>query len=293
MSSDRYRTTQGGFDVVFSYAILGVRAAPGPLLTAVLGELGYQESAARNQVIRLVNRGLVNARKAGRYTVYTLGEVIAGRLHAISASGRAAPWSGSYRTLVYDIPETERTVRDRVRYIAGHFGYGTLRPGLMIAAGPQASPVQAVGPMPPGTLLEEGTLTPDDHASALRMAERSWALSTLNADYDRVARLIEDTLSTGLPDGAPGVRGWRDLYVQIAGTRLADPSLPAELLPPRWAGERAVHLQAEFDGRHGPGVRSALWDRAVDPAWAHLVQINPDAYPPHPPDQSGVTGRSG
>ena len=55
----RYRITRGGFDVVSVFGSLGAEAVPGPVVTAVLELHGYTESAARNQITRLVQLGML------------------------------------------------------------------------------------------------------------------------------------------------------------------------------------------------------------------------------------------
>jgi hypothetical protein len=123
----RYRLTRGAFDIVSAFGSL--RAS---VITAVLGLQGYQPSAVRNQITRLVQRGLLQRTKAGAATVYSLAEAIQHRFDMLSADAAAPPYSGRFEGVLFAVPESMRSLRDRIVYVSRFAGYRPLRPGVLI-----------------------------------------------------------------------------------------------------------------------------------------------------------------
>jgi len=110
----RYRLTRGAFDIISAFGSLRASAVPGPVITAVLGLQVYQPSAVRNQITRLVQRGLLQRTKAGATSVYALDEAIQHRFDMLSADAAAPPYAGQFEGLLFAVPESMRSLRDRI-----------------------------------------------------------------------------------------------------------------------------------------------------------------------------------
>lgn len=228
----RYRITRGGFDVVSVFGSLGAEAVPGPVVTAVLGLHGYTESAARNQIARLVQRGMLERSQQGRIAIYRLAPAL--RPSFTRLAGRAAPpaFDGSFAAVILAIPESRRPVRDRVLYTARFSGYRQLRPGVLIAVVEAAEALRAEISADIGAegraWLDFCTLTPESPEQARRWADRAFEIAALRRTIDeseaRVAAALRDP-------GGLSLLHYFDLYYAVSGQLMSAPVLPSELAP--------------------------------------------------------------
>lgn len=214
------------------------------------------EAAARTLLARLKGRGSLTVARAGRVGVYQLAGGMPADFERIGRGPQQAPWDGKFRTIVFDISESERALKDRLRYLSNALGYGSLLPGVLINPQDHSETLLELQQQsPPGGLPAQG-LPEFDPVSSRAVADRAWDLPRRAAAFAARYAAIERLLSAGrIP--APGLsafRSWYHHYLATVKVRLADPDFPAELLPAGWS---AVPLAAALDSLGDE------WDAAV------------------------------
>jgi phenylacetic acid degradation operon negative regulatory protein len=242
-------------------------AVPGPVLIAVLSDLGLSESAARAAILRLRRYGWLSSERRGRRTYYAPTATIRARQQRFQEhfTKESAPWDGAFHGLIYEVPERHRAYRDRLRRCARLLGYASLRGGLLIAPTDRFVELQSLLSEPPSEahlLPARIELAPVD---ARRLAHRLWALDALAEDYRARVLAVRDAIEDAASDPPAGPQALRafaaatqPVYEAIA----QDPLLPGELLPDDWPG-------AEL----GAALQAAL--RALGPAAVAYVHTLP------------------
>lgn len=236
------------------------------VLVAVLGDLGVEEKATRQVLMRTAARGLITSERHGRRARWLLTD--AGRAlltegtRRIYAPAASRPgWCGQWLVVLARAPEADRGARHHLQSRLGWAGLGKLAPGTWISPHPERyDEVHSV--------LSESELAADAHVfvGRLRDAGRpadlvasAWDLSAIEDYYGwfvgefraRAPRTPEATLSRQVEL----IHYWRR-------SLLIDPALPRELLPRVWPGDQA---EALFRRRHEQW-RAAAWQR-----WRSLV----------------------
>lgn len=239
-------------------------------LVTLLGDLGVDEAAVRSSISRLKRRGILVARRVGGAAGY-----------GVSPAAEAILREGDYRIFrrerarladgwllaVFSVPEAERQQRHVLRSQLSRLGFGTAAPGVWIAP---AYLHEATADM----LARLGLSGYADlfHADHLAFGDLTAKVSQW-WDLARTERLARDFVTAY----EPVLRGWagrraaarpREAFTDYVGVltdwrRLPylDPGLPAELLPPDWAGARAAEifftLQSRLAGAAGAHAASA------------------------------------
>jgi phenylacetic acid degradation operon negative regulatory protein len=233
-------------------------------LVSLLGDLGVDEPAVRSSISRLKRRGILVARRAGGAAGYELSEegqaILREGDHRIFRRERARLGDG-WLLAVFSVPEAERHQRHVLRSQLSRLGFGTAAPGVWIAPAylheATAEMLTRLGLSGYADLFHSDHLAFGDLAAKVR---QWW-------DLDQTERLARDFVAVYEPvlHGWPGRRAasrpreaFAD-YVRVLTDwrRLPylDPGLPAELLPPGWAGARAAEifftLQSRLAGAAG------------------------------------------
>lgn len=262
---ERYRRTDRTMDVGFVFGALAAIQLPGPMLVRLLTELHMTESAARNTLAKMVRQGVLVAEPVGRMRRYALSASTLLRYRQVQGAAGPASWEGSFAAVIHQVPESARWFRDRLLYYAAYHGYGTLRPGVLIAVHDRAEHLyERLGPCPEGARLHRTRLQPEDLAEARHMAAEAWDLEQLTAEHHRVLAVIEDRLhrEEDLPETDEGwweaFRTWNRLYRDVYGVQLQDPNLPGALLPARWPGVDHRARLAALNRVWGPPLSTFL-----------------------------------
>lgn len=232
---DRYRMTRIAFDVISAFGCLQASGLPGPVIVNVLGEHGYSTSSVHNQLVRMVQRGIISSERFGRVSVYRLSEHVLSDFGDIAGDHVFPDYEGRFHTIVYSVPEAERGLRDRLQYIARSLGYRQLRPGILIGFADRSSQLMARLPEMPGpSWSEAGELSPDSIAAARRMTTRAFeldaALDQLPPPEQRMSALSSggSAPGTGCPELSLGA--FFDLYFDVARAVMTHPLLPEILV---------------------------------------------------------------
>jgi phenylacetic acid degradation operon negative regulatory protein len=214
----------------------------------VLGQLGVEEKATRQALMRTAADGWLTSERIGRRTKWHLTDSAAQMLtdgaHRIySFTGPAEDWDGRWLLVSARVPESDRKTRHILRSRLTWAGFGSLAPGLWISTHPEREgEVSKV-------LLDAGCADVSHVFIATRpgvgdvrtMVSEAWDLDAIENAYEEF--LDEFGPAAGgslLPAQIELVHAWRRFPA-------IDPALPLELLPTRWSGVKAAKL---FTRRH-------------------------------------------
>jgi phenylacetic acid degradation operon negative regulatory protein len=261
------------FTLLGEFVLPSEGAAWTSAVLAAFERLGVAEKATRQALMRTSNAGWLRAEKVGRRTRWLLTPAAQKLLtdggRRIYSFGPAAKWDGQWVLAQVRIPESDRRARHVVRTRLAWAGFGSLGPGLWISPHANREP-EAI------RVLTEAGVAKDAHVFVARrtglsdtalsdtqaMVASAWDLPEIEAEYEQ---FVEEFRAPG----PPGDVLLRQLELVHAWRRFPalDPSLPRELLPPRWTGIRAAELFADRHERWLPDARRE-WQRlnSVSPA---------------------------
>ncbi|MDH3683327.1 MAG: PaaX family transcriptional regulator [Acidimicrobiia bacterium] len=211
-----------------------------------LAALGYSDRNARQAIARLRDDGVIAPEKHGRKTRWRLTDdgdrlLRDGAERIYQFGRRTEPWDGRWLVVVCSIPESQREKRRRFQTQLAFAGFGFL--SSTIAVSPHLSAEQTANEVLERLRLvdmaivlraETGMVTPDGE-----LLGRSWDLDALGSSYEQFVATFGAVEPVG-PETSfcemiRLVHAWRHFP-------FSDPELPAELLPPGWAGNVARHL---------------------------------------------------
>ena len=238
---------------------VGEGQVPMRALTLLLGEFGVAETTSRVVLSRMRREGWFTTSRDGRQTSYALTArsikmLDEGRTR-IFERGRDG-WDGTWRMVIYAVPEDSRAERDRARRTLTWHGFGPLAAATWISPHPRLDTVREALADLAATridLLESRALS---RAADREMAFRCWDLDGLARDYMELVAAYEQLPSEAELAALPGPEALRRQVELVASYRalpFRDPDLPAALLPEGWQGRRAHALfTAAHDALHGP-----------------------------------------
>jgi phenylacetic acid degradation operon negative regulatory protein len=238
---------------------VGDGQVPMRALNVLLGEFGVAETTARVVLSRMRREGWFTTSRDGRQTSYALTArsikmLDEGRTR-IFDRGRDG-WDGTWRMVIYAVPEESRAERDRVRRTLTWHGFGPLAAATWISPHPRLDIVREALADLSATridLLESRALS---RTADREMAFRCWDLDGLGRDYMELVAAYEQLPSEAELAALPGPEALRRQVELVASYRtlpFRDPDLPAALLPEGWQGRRAHALFATaHDALHGP-----------------------------------------
>jgi phenylacetic acid degradation operon negative regulatory protein len=233
-------------------------------LVALLDCFGIPEATTRVAAARLRKEGWLAADREGRETVYSLTKgarqmLDEGRDRIFQRA--AGPWDGQWHMVIYQVPETERALRERLRRRLAWLGFGPLSPSVWLSPHNRGTQVIEDFADYPAAQLDTFRSRSAGNGADRDIAARAWDLAALERDYrDLLARYsprLAGYRSGALDDQAALVERMRLIY-DYRHFPFRDPDLPAELLPDGWPGRQAheVFLQAH-------GLLRAPAERAV------------------------------
>ena len=258
-------------------------------LTELLDGFGVGESTTRVVLSRMRGEGWFTTYRDGRQTSYGLTE----RSVRTLDEGRARifdrghdQWDGTWRMVIYAVPEQNRAERDRVRRILAWHGFGPLAAGTWISPHPRLDTVRGALADLSATRIDLLESRSRSRSADREMAARCWDLDGLGRDYTELVSDYEQLPPAEDLAGLPGREALRRQVELVSSYRtlpFRDPDLPAALLPEAWPGGRAHALfLSAHDALHGPAdayVR-AVAARAHGPAPALLTAPAAAAFAP-------------
>jgi phenylacetic acid degradation operon negative regulatory protein len=221
-------------------------------LVALLDCFGIPEPTARVAAVRLRKEGWLTADRAGRETVYSLTAdawqmLDEGRARIFHRTN--GPWDGQWHMVIYQVPETDRAVREQLRRRLAWLGFGPLSPSVWLSPHDRSQQVRDDFSGYPSVQLDTFRSRSAGNGADRDIAARAWDLAALDRDYrdllERYVPKLEGYREGTLDDRAALVERMRLVY-DYRHFPFRDPDLPSELLPADWPGRQAhdVFLQA-------------------------------------------------
>ncbi|MGH9039437.1 MAG: PaaX family transcriptional regulator [Acidimicrobiia bacterium] len=251
-------------------------------LTRLVEPLGISERLVRTSLNRLAGEGLLETRRAGRRSFYSV--TAAADREFASVEDRIyhrarETWDGRW-TIVAETGGLSPAVRTELRQRLGWLGFAALSPGVQVCPADRSAAV--------GALLEDlgagdgvaffrgeaNGVGLDDRALARRTSDFDGLAPAYQAFLDRFRPLVN---GAGPPNMGPEaddpkldprtafvtrtllLHGWRRIV-------LREPALPAELWPSAWVGDTAYDVTAAAYHRLSPAAEAHLEAVSETPA---------------------------
>ncbi|MHA3704787.1 PaaX family transcriptional regulator [Jatrophihabitans sp. YIM 134969] len=222
----------------------------------VLGRQAVEEKATRQAIMRTAAAGWLRSTREGRRTRWSLtpaGSRLltegAARIYGFTSADEA--WDGRWLVVLARVPETDRQARHLLRSRLSWAGLGAVAPGTWISPHPdrQAEVEQVLGEA--GVTDAHCFVARHTLGDAHRMVRDAWDVDAMAEAYTEfVARFATGEDDDVLRRQVDLVHRWRR-FPQIA------PTLPRDLLPADWPGDRASDLFRErHDGWSAPALEA-------------------------------------
>ena len=241
------------FTLYGDYAYPSGRAIGLQAIVAMAERLGIGEVAVRSAVARLAHQGWLRAEREGRRAQYGLTD--AGRRLIDEGTRRIyrpsrAKWNGAWCLLTYSIPETRRSLRDRMRRQLAWLGFGAMGGGTYASPRPVSDEAKELlrlhGVEPFARIFHAELRGPGSDAD---LVHACWDLGLIGRRYrafeshyaPMFARDQRRIRSGRLPDADAFVVRFA-LTHDFRRFPFIDPDLPKELVPSGWPGFRARSL---------------------------------------------------
>ena len=225
------------------------------------------EWEGRKKSAYLVKRGLVESEiDAQRRRVYRLTR--SGAICALGGrdpqAGWTMPWDGQWRLVIYDIPESDRKLRLRLRRELSRHGFGCLQKSVWISP----HPAQTLKTKLKKLKIDVSVMAimearPDDSDPPARIVARAWNFGRLNLLYEEhQAHLKLAPKATSSPSYT---RQWalqeRSTWSEIIQY---DPFLPDCLLPREYLGQKVWRRRLRVLQEVAPLIKQAIMGDSAD-----------------------------
>lgn len=186
----------------------------------------YRELTNRLRRLNLIQRTVISGAVHFRLTGSGQKQLFAS-FPALELAGKT--WDGFWHLVIFDIPENRRRERDALRRRLVKMGFGRLQDSIYLSAFDWDQGQFA------GSLLLEAKQKNLGEPQAL--AAKVWPLDHVAGQYRRVI----DKLTTrfGIKDKLKRDQFFKKVYEDYLEAFLADPLLPAVLLPANWPAGKA------------------------------------------------------
>ncbi|MFJ3944062.1 PaaX family transcriptional regulator [Streptomyces griseoaurantiacus] len=236
---------------------------PSAGLIDLLAEFEVSASSARAALNRLLRRGLVDIRKAGRQTFYRLSHQVVERVveggRRIASFGLPTDWDGQWTIVAFSIPENRRESRHLLRSRLSWFGFAPLYDALWVSATSTAADARAV--LAALDITSATVFTATAETTVDRSPLSAWDLDALASVYTtflaETRPLLDAVLAGRVAPRQALIARTRlmDTYRRFPGT---DPGLPSAHMPQGWPREEARALFTEVYNALGPLAESRV-----------------------------------
>ena len=227
-------------------------------LTELMTGFGLEPATIRVSMSRLRKEGWFSTRKDGRETVYTLS----GAMLEVLTEGRARifrrrqdAWTGRWTMVIYQVPESERAVRELLRKQLAWAGFGQLSPSTWLAPHDLSVEAKELAARHGCARIDVLWCGSDDADEARDLALRCWDLETLGRDYRTFLGTyghLDNPRSNLTRDGRQALLERTRLINDFRRFPFRDPELPAQLQPENWPGPAAFSLFRRVHEQLGP-----------------------------------------
>ncbi|GAA0990900.1 PaaX family transcriptional regulator [Subtercola frigoramans] len=224
------------------YTGQGVRLAH---LTALLSLFSIEPATVRMNLSRLRREGWFTTTKDGRETIYWMTPKLVdlldeGREKIFARTDES--WDSRWTMVIYQVPESERAVREMLKKSLAWAGFGQLSPSTWVATHDRAQAANAISAQYPAARFDILWCEAMSEEQSLDLVRRCWDLDSLAEDYrayiDEFGHLlVPSELATLDPPAALLAR--THLTQSFRRFPFRDPQLPTVLEPVGWPGRTA------------------------------------------------------
>jgi phenylacetic acid degradation operon negative regulatory protein len=226
-------------------------------LIRLVAPLGVNDRLVRTSILRLTRDGWFTVTRIGRRSYYGLTEFGHKALVADPPRGIYAaaplPWDGRWHLVLTGLSggpsRLDRETRLALRRELTWLGFGAVAPGVFAHPNPDRAGLERVlDRLGVADRVERMTATPEGlrPEQSRDLLQSCWDLEALAAAYSRFVerfRPVWQALEKAAEPDAESCFALRVLLIhEYRRIILRDPELPAELLPPDWAGASARAL---------------------------------------------------
>lgn len=227
-------------------------------LTELMVAFGMEPATIRVSMSRLKKEGWFTTRREGRETVYTLSEhmldvLIQGRARIFRR--REDPWTGRWTMVIYQVPESERAVREQLRKQLAWTGFGQLSPSTWLAPHDLSREAKELATQYESARVDILWCGSDDAEAARDLAARCWDLESLGRDYRSFLSTyahLDNERGNSSKDGRQALVERTRIIDDFRRFPFRDPELPQELQPENWPGPAAFSLFSRVHEQLGP-----------------------------------------
>lgn len=217
-------------------------------LTELMMAFGVEPATIRVSMSRLKKEGWFTTSKQGRETIYALSDqmldvLIRGRERIFRR--REGPWSGRWTMVIYQVPESERAVREHLRKQLAWTGFGQLSPSTWLAPHDLFQEARALKSQFKSARMDILWCGSSDKESAHELASRCWDLDLLGQDYRSFLKTyahLDNEYGNAIKDGRQAMVERTRIIDDFRRFPFRDPELPVELQPKNWPGPAAFSL---------------------------------------------------
>ena len=229
-------------------------------ITELLAVFDVVPATVRVNLSRLRKEGWFTTRRIGRETIYSLTphmlEILNEGRERIFRH-RDEGWEGRWTMVIYQVPESERAVREQLRKRLAWHGFGQLSPSTWLSPHDliaEAWELAAEYPLAKIDVLWCGT---GDLEQDRDLAVRCWDLEQLGADYQEFIRSfagLNDEAANAAKDGRTALIERMQVIGDFRRFPFRDPHLPRALQPPGWPSSEAYYLFGAVHRQLGPAA---------------------------------------
>lgn len=229
-------------------------------ITELLAVFDVEPATVRVNLSRLRKEGWFTTRRVGRETVYALTP----HLLEILDEGRARifrrrdeDWAGRWTMAIYQVPESDRAVREQLRKKLAWHGFGQLSPSTWLSPHDLMSEVREIAAAHPSAKVDALSCGTGDLRVDRELAARCWDLEELGADYRlfiRTYSALNDEVRNARSDGREALVDRMRIIGDFRRFPFRDPYLPRELQPEEWPSGEAYRLFGAVHRQLGPAA---------------------------------------
>ncbi|WP_338598525.1 PaaX family transcriptional regulator C-terminal domain-containing protein [Sulfolobus tengchongensis] len=218
-------------------------------IIVILKEFGFSEGAIRAGLHRMKKAGLIDSiKREDKKISYKLSEK--GMLRLLEGTRRVyekirRKWDGKWRLVVYNIPESNRELRDRLRRELKWLGFGMLAQSTWISPNPIEDTLKKfIKDLYNSTNnIEVDIFLADYLGEPKRLVQKCWNLIEVEQAYKAFLEKWEKvTEKVNYLKNNEAFVTRIELVHEYRKFLNIDPDLPEDLLPQNWIGYTAYEL---------------------------------------------------
>lgn len=229
-------------------------------ITELLAVFDIEPATVRVNLSRLRKEGWFTTRRVGRETVYSLTphmlEILNEGRERIFLR-RSEDWEGRWTMAIYQVPESERAVREQLRKQLAWHGFGQLSPSTWLSPHDLMAQVREIGAEYPSAKVDALWCGTGNVHEDRDLAARCWDLEQLGEDYQHFIETYAASDNEVLNAGKEGRTALIERMHLIGDFRrflFRDPYLPRELQPNGWPSDEAYLLFGAVHRQLGPAA---------------------------------------